>query len=221
MDVRNKILHLIHVFSCSCYDNNWSATIQDDILIFSDPILPIAFLLVRGHSQRYKPGFMASSGLYLLVCFGSFPSLWLLNFPSLARWSLGCLWNGSSAGLLWEVTEKGRSAATSPLCSWRVPRGSLNGGLALLHFKLFLCVFVWEWAVFTFECWGWAFFFFFFSFFIWSRCHIELVQQSAGSCLDCRTIFFQDCPGVSVARMKGCCHLSFCMFLCMIHPFSF
>lgn len=120
----------------------------------------LTFPLVKGHSQRYKPGLLQSSGSYLLLCFGSKPSLWLLHFPNPVRRSLGCLWNGSSARLLWDVTEKGRSVATSPLCSCRVPRGLPNGGLALLLFRLLVCVFVWKWEVFTLQFWGWAFLFF-------------------------------------------------------------
>lgn len=120
----------------------------------------LTFPQVKGHSQRYKPGLLQSWGSYLLLCFGSKPSMWLLHFPNPVRRSLGCLWNGSSARLLWDVTEKGRSVATSPLCSCRVPSGSPNGGLALLLFWLLVCVFVWKWEVFTLQLWGWAFLFF-------------------------------------------------------------
>ena len=177
-------------------------------LHFSDPILLGAFLpfpLVRGHSLRYKPGLLPGSGLYVFLCFGSWPSLWLLHFPRPARQSLGCLWNGSSAGLLWDVTEKWRSVSPSPLCSCRVPSGSLSAGLALLVFRLFVCVCPRKKVVYTFVCWGWAFLLFCFR----SRCHIELVQQPAEVWLDWRTIFFQDCPGVPVAKTKRCCRLSF------------
>lgn len=173
-------------------DSNHSTTIQHDISIFSDPILLRAFLpfpLVRGHSFRYKPGLLPGSSLYLFLCFGSWPSPWLLHFPHPARRSLGCLWNGSSEGLLWDVTEKGRSVAPSPLCSCRVSSGSVNRGLALLVFRLCVCVCLSEKERDLYVC-------------IRSRCHIELVQQSAEVWLDWRTIFFQDCPGVPVAKRR-------------------
>lgn len=127
--------------------SNGSATIQRDISIFSDPILLRAFLpfpLVRGYLLRYKPGLLPGSALYLFLCFGSWPSLWLLHFPHPARQSLSCLWNGSSAGLLWDVTEKGRPVAPHLCVPVGSPSGSVNSGLALLVFRLFVCAFVWE-----------------------------------------------------------------------------
>lgn len=125
---------------------NDSATIQQSF-ICCDPILlgaSLPFPLVRVHSLRYKPGLLPSTSLYLFLCFGSWPSPYLLHFPHPARRSLGCLWNGSSVGPLWDVTEESRSVAPSPLCSCRVPSGSVNSGLALLVLRLFVCVFVWE-----------------------------------------------------------------------------
>ena len=125
---------------------------------WSNPLRAFLTLpLVRGHSLRYKPGHLPGSGLYVFLCFVSLPSPWLLHFPHPARWSLGCLWNGSTAGLLWDVTEKGRSAAPSPLCSCGVPSGSTNSGLALLFCGLFVCACRRKREVLAFECWGWAF----------------------------------------------------------------
>lgn len=66
------------------------------------------------------------------VCFSlciSWSSPLLPHFPHPVRQSLVCLWNGSSAGLRWDVTEKGRSAAPSPLCSSRVPSVSVSSDL--------------------------------------------------------------------------------------------
>lgn len=60
--------------------------------------------------------------------------------------------------------------------------------------------------VFAFVCRRWAFFGLLR---ITSRCHIELVQKSAEIRLDWRTIFFQDCPGVPVAKWKDAA-IKFC-----------
>lgn len=126
-----------------------SNAIQHDISIFSDPgspraFLPLSFLSGVTRSDINLVPFQTQTYICFSV-FVSWPSPWLLHFPRPARRSLGCLWNGSSAGLLWDVTEKGRSAAPSPLCSCRVPSGSVNSGLALVVLNsLCVCVFVWE-----------------------------------------------------------------------------
>lgn len=114
------------------------------------------------HTQllRCKPGLMPGSDFCLLLCFVTWPSPWLLHFPHPVRRSLVCLWNGSSAGLHWDVTEKQRSAAPhlcvpleSPAALWAV--GLLP---ALKTYSVYVCVCVSRKREgFMFVWWGWAF----------------------------------------------------------------
>lgn len=144
------------------------------------------FPLVRVQYLRYKPGLRPDSDLYLFLCFVSWP----LHFPHPAQQSLGCLWNGSSTGLLWDITEKPKSVAPSPLCSCRVSSGLVNSGLALQVFRLVLCAFVRDGA--RPLCLDWFLTYFFLH--ISQRCHTELGQQPNEIWLDRRTIFFFRLP---------------------------
>lgn len=118
----------------------------------------LSFPLVRGQSQRYKPGLLPGSGPYRPLCLGSLPSLWLLHFPNPVRRSLRLFVQWKERG-----TPRGRNR-DGKVCSHltslflQIPQWARQvTGLPPLLLRLFVCVFVWEREVFTFDYWRWAF----------------------------------------------------------------